>query len=199
MLAVRALDSLSAFRYDSAMPVITFLPVGRFAVLPEDSARRSPPKTLYLDAAPTVNLDLYSPNQYGAVFADNIDVVKSRPTFTSLAADSAYADTVAGLLVVRTTADSVTPGADLRLVAIVTEDSVVTQGRFPVTWDHVARRIIPDYSGRSITPVRGDTLYDTFRFSTTGLNPAKLSAAVFIQNMRDNSIIQSLAVRSFNH
>ncbi len=199
MLAARALDSLSAFRYDSAMPVVIFLPVGRFAVLPEDSARRSPPKMLYLDAKPTVNLDLYAPNQYAAVFADNIDVAKSRPTFTSLAVESTYADTLTGLLVIRTTTDSIAPNADLRLVVIVTEDSLATQGRFPLVWDRVARRVLPDYAGRRINLSRGDTLYDTFRFNITGCNPARLGAAVFIQDMKDSSIVQSLTVHRFQH
>ena len=179
------------------MPVITFIPVGRFRVTPEDSARRSPPKWLYLDDSAVVNMDLVAPAEYGAVFADNIDVAKSRPSFVTLSAESSYADTADAALVVMATADSVSPGSDLRMIAIVTEDSVVTSGSLAARWDKVARRVIPDYDGRPVTLARGDTLYDTLRFSTDGLNPEKLGAAVYIRNAVDGSIVQTLNVRRF--
>jgi hypothetical protein len=180
------------------MPVVMFMPVGRFRVTAEDSARRSPPKHLYLDDSAVLDINLYQQSEYGTVFAGNIDVAKSRASFTTLTAESTYADTADGLLVVMTAADSVAPGADLRLVAVVTEDSVITSGFLQARWDNMARRVIPDYAGRSITLARGDTLYDTFRFSTTGCNPAQLGAAVYLQDARDGSILQSLNVRRFN-
>jgi hypothetical protein len=62
----------------------------------------------------------------------------------------------------------------------------------------MARRVIPDYAGRSITLARGDTLYDTFRFATTGCNPAKLGAAVYMQDGPAGSILQSLNVPRFD-
>ncbi len=196
---MRALDSLSANRYDSAMPVVMFMPVGRFLVTPDDSTRRLPPKHLYLDGIRVLNMDDYGSNQYGSTFAGSIDVAKSRPSFVTLAAESTYADTTDGVLVVMATADSVAPGADLGLVAIITEDSVVTSGFLSARWDHMARRVVPDYSGKSISLARGDTLYDTIRFSTVGCNPAKLGAAVYVQDRSDNSIVQSLNVLRFNH
>jgi len=181
------------------MPVVMFMPVGRFLVTAEDSVRRSPPKHLYLDGSRVLNMDDYGSNQYGSTFAGSIDVAKSRPSFVTLAAESTYADTSEGVLVVMATADSVRPGADLSLVAIVIEDSVVTSGFLGTRWDHMARRVVPDYSGKSISLARGDTLYDTIRFSTTNCNPAKLGAAVYVQDRSDNSIIQSLSVRRFNN
>ncbi len=176
-----------------------YMAVGRFRVTEEDSARRSPPKHLYLDGTRVLNMDDYGSTQYGSVFAASIDVAKSRPSFMSLAVESTYADTADGVCVVMVTADSVALGADLRLVAVVTEDSVVTSGFLGAKWDHMARRIVPDYSGKSISLARGDTLYDTLRFSTTGCNPAKLAAAVYLRDAQDNSIVQSLRVRAFNH
>ena len=82
----------------------------------------------------------------------------------------------------------------MRLVAVITEDSVVTGG-LGTTWYHVARRVLPPgWQGRELNLARGDTLSDTLRFSTAGLNPAKLKAAVFVQNAADWTIVQSLSV-----
>ena len=196
---MRALDSLSAVDYDSAMPVVVYMLPGRFNATPEDSARRSPPKTLYLDDSAVVNMELHQPSEYGEVFSGNIEVAKSRPSFVTLAAESTYADTADGIVVVRATADSVASGADLRLAVIVTEDSMVTQGFLNARWDNVARRVVPSYDGRPITLARGDTLYDTLRFTTIGLNPAQLGAAVYVRDANDLSVLQALSVRRLNH
>ncbi len=181
------------------MPVVMYMPVGRFRVTDEDSARRSPPKHLYLDGNRVLNMDDYGPTQYGSAFAGSIDVAKSRPSFVSLAAESTYADTADGVLVVMLTVDSVPPGADLRLVAIVTEDSVVTSGPLSARWDRVARRVLPGYAGKAMSLARGDTLYDTLRFSTAGCNPTKLKAGVYLHDARDSSVVQSLNIRRFNN
>lgn len=192
------MDSLSNSRYDSLMPVIVWMPVGRFSLAPDDSIHLGnygwAVKSLILDGDSVAHTDEVPPNQYGPVFADLIDIAKSTPTYATLIVDSAHADSAGGALLVRVTADSVPPGAQMRLVAVITEDSVVTEGFLGTTWDRVARRVVPNWQGRELNLARGDTLYDTLRFSTAGLNPAKLKAAVFIQNAANWTIVQSLGV-----
>lgn len=175
-----------------------WIPQGRFGVSPDDSLHLANygyvPKSLILDGDSVAHTDEIAPSQFGRTFADLIDVAKSTPTYAVLLLDSAWADTAAGAVCLRVTTDSTLPGVPMRLLAVVTEDSVVTEGSLGTTWNHVARRVVPDWQGRELTLARGDTLYDTLRFSTAGLNPAKLKAAVFIQNAADWTIIQSLSV-----
>jgi len=197
---VRALDSLSKARYDTAVPVVAFFPVGRFGAPPDDSLHLSPygvqAKTLVLDGTTKIPVP-DDVGQYGPVFSGYIDVAKSESAFVSLGLVSAVADTASGRLVVWAAVDSAPAGADLRLLAVVTQDSFMTAGSFPMRFDHVARRILPDHYGVALPPARGDTLVDTFDFSTAGLLPAYLRAAVFVENAADHTIAQALNVPGF--
>lgn len=179
------------------MPVIAWIPVGRFAVAPDDSLHLGhyghAVKSLILDGDSVAHIDQLS-LPYGPALAGYIDVAKSTPTYAAILVDSTSADSVDGALFLRVTADSTPPGVQMRLVAVITEDSVVTEGFLGTTWNRVARRVVPNYQGRELSLARGDTLYDTLRFSTAGLNPAKLKAALFIQNAADWTIIQSRSV-----
>lgn len=195
------MDSLARYRYDSLMPVVVWIPVGRFATAPDDSIHLGhygyPPKSLILDGDSVAHSDELPPNQYGRLFAEYIDIAKSKPTYATVLIDSAGADSLGGAICLRLTVDSTPPGVRFGLVAVVTEDSVQTEGALGTTWHRVARRVVPDWRGRELNLVRGDTLYDTLRFSTTGLKPSRLKAAVFVQNLTDWTIVQSRAVNRF--
>ncbi len=180
------------------MPIVVWIPVGRLGVAPDDSLHLArygyEVKSLILDGDSVAHTDEIAPNQYFRVFGDLVAVAKSKPTWASIAVDSAWADGSNGGVAVRVTADSIPPGTQLRLVAVITEDSVVTQGFLSAIWNRVARRVLPDWQGREVSLARGDTLFDTLRFSTAGLNPAKLRAALFIRNAAEWTIVQSLGV-----
>lgn len=198
------LDSLSVARYDSSVAVVNFLPVGSYAVHPDDTLYLATYalaiKTLLLDGATKFNFATQSEPEYGALFASNIDVAQSESAYIYVAMDSAYADSSAGLIVVKVAVDTTLPGADLRLIGILTEDSVRTNvdrqgGR--TYFDRLARRFMPDYNGRSFSIARFDTLYDTMRFVNSGFRPEKLSAAVLVMDASSHQVLQARELNRF--
>ena len=192
------LDSLSVNHYDSALAVITFLDAGSYRLRPDDSAHLAPYnlpiKTLLLDGGSKHDFASVNEREYGSFFAGNIDVAKSESTFTYLGVDSAYADSTGGLIVVKIAVDTVLPGTDMRLVGVLTEDSVRSAkiGNSSIYYDRVARRFLPNYLGMDLPLIaRGDTLFDTLRFVNNGWNRDHLGAALFVTDEGSHTILQA--------
>jgi hypothetical protein len=201
---VRALDSLSAKRYDSTTAVISFIPRGRFAIPPDDTVHLAPyhvpAKWLVLDGRDKIDFTAMPAEDYGTDFASGIDQARSESSYVTLAVAAAAVDTdeAEGIIVVKVTVDTTMPGSDLRLLAVVTEDSMATHARYPVVFDRVARRFVPDAAGKSFSVARFDTLYDTMRFSTVNMRPSQLGAAIFVEDASDHTIVQATQLWRFS-
>lgn len=204
MHAVRVLDSLAVNRYNLELAVVNFLDTGSYRFRPDDSAHLAPyslpVKTLLLDGGGQHNFATVSEAEYGRFFASNIDVAKSVPSFVFLQIDSCAADSARGLMVVKLAVDSTPPGADLRLLGILTEDSVLTYSRasFRIYFDKVARGIVPDYAGKHLPALsRGDTLYDTLRFTNPGWKTRHLGAALMVMDANSHQVLQAARLSRF--
>jgi hypothetical protein len=189
-----------ANEFDSSVAVIAYLTTGRFAIPPDDSLHlapyASPVKTLVLDGRDKVDIATLPMEQYYETFVNSISLASSESTYVTLAASGEIAGD-SGFVVAKIAVDSTVPGADLRLVAVLTEDSVTTTGMFAVRFDKIARAFLPDYQGRPFTVARSDTLYDTLRFACTGYRARKLGAALFVKNSNSPEVLQAAVLRRF--
>jgi hypothetical protein len=193
---VRVLDSLKTNMGDS-LAVITFLPEGSFALHPEDTLHLAHyglvAKTLLLDGNTKSDFATVAERDYGTFFSSIISVAKSEPTFVSLDVDSSGVSDSTGGIVVKIAVDTVLPGTDLRLLGILTEDSVRTArfGGSGIYFDRVARQFVPDLAGIQFSVARGDTFYDTLRFANPGWRPDKLSASLLVMDAGSQVVLQA--------
>lgn len=197
---MRALDSAVTNRFDSSVAVITYLSTGRFAIPPDDSLHLAPyqvpVKTLVLDGRLKVDISTLPMEQYYETFVNSISLAQSESTYVSLAAQGEVG-TDSGFIVAKIAVDTTVPGADLRLVAVLIEDSVRTSGIFATRYDKVARAFLPDYLGKHFSVARLDTLCDTLRFACAGYNPAKLGAALFVKDVSSPEVLQAAVLHRF--
>jgi hypothetical protein len=128
------------------------------------------------------------------VIRNNIDAAKSESSFVSLWL-SGEADSTSGMVIVKAAVDSVPPGMSLRLKCIITEDSVADS--MALRYPRVARRFLPDLSGKPFAVARLDTLYDTLAFSCAGFRPGQLSAVVTVEDVNSTKVMQAAELRRF--
>jgi len=192
-------------RYGDSLAIAEWHPYAydTFNINPDDSLRVA--RYQHNPGQPSLVLDGYlelvmpsDPVQYYGEFANAVKVVKSKSTFVTLMVDSAAADSAQGVIIVRVTADSITPGSSPTLYCVVTEDSLLDA--LGGAYFRVAAQFLPDRNGVPVSLARGDTLVDTLTFATTGHRLDKLGAVVFIEDVsgtEEHRVLQSATIDRF--
>jgi hypothetical protein len=186
-----------------SLAVIAYLPEGSFALHPQDSLRLGEyslaSKTLLLDGNSKNDFTAVNEGEYGSFFAGNISVARSDSTYIFMDVDSAGVSDSSGAIVIKIAVDTVVSGADLHLVGILTQDSVRTArfGNSGIYFNSIARGFVTDYNGTSFAVARGDTLYDTLRFTNQGWTKHLLGAAMFVMDASSKKVLQACNLRRF--
>ncbi|UCG44139.1 MAG: hypothetical protein JSU73_05895, partial [candidate division WOR-3 bacterium] len=78
---------------------------------------------------------------------------------------------------------------------VLTEDSL--EGGLGGRFNRVAREFLTGVAGKRIQVARWDTLYDTLRFAVGEYSAGNLKAAVFIEDVVENKVMQSFQISGF--
>jgi hypothetical protein len=183
--------------------VIAYHPYGgdTFALLPDDSIRCS--QYQHTAGIPALAIDgrqVSVPdqiNEYDSTFSGYIQVAMSDSSFFDLRLRGTANPVQCSVFVTGVKLDDSPLNADLRLHAIVTEDSLVVM---PMggQQDRVPRCYLPDVSGKPfLLAARLDSLTDTLVFSPGNFRLDKLSVAAFVEDASNHRIQQAAELRRF--
>lgn len=204
MLAARALDSLIKVRYGDSLTVVEWHPYSfdNLNINPDDSLRVA--RYQHNPGQPSLALDGYlevvmpsDPALYISAFDDAIRNVKSDASYFMLEARG-EADSATGRVVITLAADSIASGTAPTLYCVVTEDSLTDA--LGAGYFRVPTQLVPNRNGQPVSLARGDTLVDTFEFSTAGRRLDMLGAAVFVEDASgtaDHRVLQSATIERF--
>lgn len=140
------------------------------------------------------------PDSFYPVYRDMIDGARSRPTSVEMELDTALtrADSQQVTLALRIvpTDSSLDTAGNLRLVAVVYEDSVPYDFMGDTLYARlVTRAVVADTFGIPLALKFGQEFETTLVVPVQGWSPARLGSAVFVQDRASKAVLQSVGRR----